>query len=218
MAPVTADGYFPGFRVFGRYSPAELPCESLREFAVGNAPNVVSPEDVLRDLSFFASMSKPAGTPCTLREFFDDLKFDLLHGYDDQLRDTFANFDGKSVAPAVPARDHDFSLVVGVDQPDQVAEHDAVLVAQSGTRQDQRGVARIRDVDQRIRPEPIQTGRVRASGVPAGRREGLARPSLRSRGSEARWNRRAVYRECVVRRAAWEKSTTEEAGDSRAAM
>ena len=36
---------------------------------------------------------------------------------------------------AVPARHHHLPLVVGVDQPDEVAEHDAVLVAEPGARQ-----------------------------------------------------------------------------------
>ena len=48
---------------------------------------------------------------------------------------------------AVPQRDHQRPLVVGVDQADQVAEHDAVLRAEARARQDHRGVARIADVD-----------------------------------------------------------------------
>src|SRR6185436_1324789 len=42
---------------------------------------------------------------------------------------------------------HQRPLVVGVDQPDQVAEHDAVLRAQARARQDHRGVLRVADMD-----------------------------------------------------------------------
>ena len=38
-------------------------------------------------------------------------------------------------------------LVVGVDEAGQVAEDDAVFVAEAGARQDERGVARVLDVD-----------------------------------------------------------------------
>ena len=43
--------------------------------------------------------------------------------------------------------DHDLALVVRVDQPDQVAEHDAVLVAQPRARQDHRRQPGIGEVD-----------------------------------------------------------------------
>ena len=46
--------------------------------------------------------------------------------------------DRERLRAAVPARHHQLSLVVRVDQPDEVAEHDAVLVAESRARQDHR--------------------------------------------------------------------------------
>ena len=52
-----------------------------------------------------------------------------------------------SVRAAVPAGHHQLTLVVGIDQPDQVAEHHAVFVAQSRARQDHGGQARIIQVD-----------------------------------------------------------------------
>ena len=48
---------------------------------------------------------------------------------------------------AVPAAHHQRALVVGVDQADQVAEHDAVLVAEARARKDHRRVAGVADVD-----------------------------------------------------------------------
>src|SRR5690606_39027931 len=44
------------------------------------------------------------------------------------------------------ARHHQLALVVRVDQADQVAQHDAVLVAQSRAGQDHGGQARVADV------------------------------------------------------------------------
>jgi hypothetical protein len=48
---------------------------------------------------------------------------------------------------AIPAAHHQRALVVGVDQSRQVAEHDAVLVAEPRARQDHLGVAGFVDVD-----------------------------------------------------------------------
>ena len=140
MAPVTADGYFPGFRVFGRYSSAELPGESLRKFAAGNAPDVVGSKNVFRERHSLPVCPNPPAPRALCWNSSTIFKFGLLHWHDNQLCDTFADFDSESVAPAIPARDHDFSLVVRVDQSDQIAEHDAVFVAQPGTWQDQRSV------------------------------------------------------------------------------
>ncbi len=53
----------------------------------------------------------------------------------------------KALSPTVPAGHHQFALVVGVDQADQVAENDAVLMAQARARQDHRRQARIADID-----------------------------------------------------------------------
>ena len=48
---------------------------------------------------------------------------------------------------AIPARHHELSLVVRIDEPDEVAEHDAVLVTQTRARQDHRGEPGIVEVD-----------------------------------------------------------------------
>ena len=71
----------------------------------------------------------------------------LYHRYQDKLCNTLANVDGESAIAAVPARHHQLALVIRVDQTDQVAEHDAVFVAQPRARQDQRRQAWIADVD-----------------------------------------------------------------------
>jgi len=53
----------------------------------------------------------------------------------------------KAAAPPVPNRYHQRSLIVGIDQTDQIAENDAVLVAQSRARQQHRGQRGIGDVN-----------------------------------------------------------------------
>jgi len=44
---------------------------------------------------------------------------------------------------AVPYRDEYLSLIVGVDQTDQIAQHDTVFVAEAGAGQDHRRVMRV---------------------------------------------------------------------------
>src|SRR5262245_51853013 len=68
-------------------------------------------------------------------EFLDDVQLHLHHGHHHQLRDALHRLDGEGDLAAVPHRHHDLSLVVGIDQADEVAEHDAVLVAQTRARQ-----------------------------------------------------------------------------------
>jgi hypothetical protein len=50
-----------------------------------------------------------------------------------QLGYALAHFDGEGLAAAVPARYEHLSLVVGIDQTYQVAEHYAVLMTEPGT-------------------------------------------------------------------------------------
>jgi NADH dehydrogenase/NADH:ubiquinone oxidoreductase subunit G len=45
-------------------------------------------------------------------------------------------FEREGLPGAVPAGDHQWPLVVRVDEPHEIAEHDAVLMAQSRARQD----------------------------------------------------------------------------------
>ena len=62
----------------------------------------------------------------------------LQYREQNQLRNAIARFDGERAVTTVPARHHQFTLIVGIDQTDQVTEHDAVLMAQSGAREDGR--------------------------------------------------------------------------------
>lgn len=81
------------------------------------------------------------------RKSFDHTKSRAHHGYDHHLRDPVKRLDRVERRAAVPAAHHQRTLVVRVDQPDEVAEHDAVPVPKARPGQDHRREARIADVD-----------------------------------------------------------------------
>ena len=58
-----------------------------------------------------------------------DLKINLHHRDDDELGDALARLEREGLLSAVPARDHEFTLVVRIYEADEIAEHDAVAVA-----------------------------------------------------------------------------------------
>lgn len=104
-------------------------------------------------------MPESAVAPLTLIECLDDIELGLHDGHEHHLGDPFAGLDGERGLPAIPTGNEHLALIVGVDQPYQVAQHDPVLMAQAGTRQDGRRDAGIADVD----------------GEPGGNQRGLAR-------------------------------------------
>jgi hypothetical protein len=66
-------------------------------------------------------MPKPARTAFALREFLHHFKLWLQHRHDDQLCEAQAGFDQKGFVAAVPAGYVDLSLIIGVDEADEVA-------------------------------------------------------------------------------------------------
>ena len=76
-------------------------------------------------------------------EFFDHIHCNLQYRNHDELRDALHGLQGKSGLRAIPQRDHDLSLVIGIDQADKIAEHDAVFMTQSRTRKDDCGQSRV---------------------------------------------------------------------------
>lgn len=81
-------------------------------------------------------MTKATGAARRGTELVHHIKLHLHHRHKNHLRQPCARFDFKSFTTAVPAGNHDLALIVRVDQADQVTEHDAVLVTQTGARQD----------------------------------------------------------------------------------
>src|SRR5690606_32206487 len=94
-----------------------------------------------------AGAAEAPGAPFARGEFLDDVEADLQDGDDQQLGDPFEGLDREGGVAAVPDRYHQLALVVRIDQADEVPEDDAMLVAEAGARQYQRGEARIADVD-----------------------------------------------------------------------
>jgi hypothetical protein len=78
-----------------------------------------------------AGMSQAAGAARAGRNIPHDLKFHMHDRYHDELRDALAGIDGEGFLAPVPAGHHELPLVVRVDQPDQITEHDAVPVPES---------------------------------------------------------------------------------------
>src|SRR5690606_37369423 len=67
---------------------------------------------------------------------FHQVKFCLNHRYKDHLCDTLARFNGEAVLTTVPDGNHQLTLVVRVDQADQVTQYHSMLMTQTRTRQD----------------------------------------------------------------------------------
>ena len=91
-------------------------------------------------------------TKATMRALGFMKRIDLLEAdghnrNEHHLGDAVSNADLESCLAAIPAGDEDLPLVVGVDEAHQIAQYDAVLVAQAGARQQHRGQSGVADVD-----------------------------------------------------------------------
>jgi len=94
-----------------------------------------------------AGTAKPPRGALARIEIGNDAKRRLHDRNDDELGQPVERLQREVGTPAVPAAHHQFALVIGVDQPDQIAQDNAVLVTQPGPGQDQRREAGIGDVD-----------------------------------------------------------------------
>jgi hypothetical protein len=92
-------------------------------------------------------VAEPARAPLRRLEVVHDFETGVDHRNEDHLGDPFAGLHGERRIPAIPAGNEHLPLVVGVDQPDEVAEDDAVLVAESGARQQHGREGWVADVD-----------------------------------------------------------------------
>src|SRR5450830_1812341 len=80
-------------------------------------------------------------------EFVDDVKTNLHDRHHDQLRQPLHWLQGECLLAAVPGRDHQLALIIGVDQAYQIPQYDAVLVTHAAAGQDHGAVSRIGHVD-----------------------------------------------------------------------
>src|SRR5690348_17074993 len=82
-------------------------------------------------MSVLAGGSEAARAALALLERVDDVERDLHHRDHHELRDALERLHDERLLAAVPARDEHLSLVIGIDEAHQVAEHDAVLVPEA---------------------------------------------------------------------------------------
>jgi len=92
-------------------------------------------------------MAEAAFATLRCRKIFDDLEGGAHDRDKDQLRNPFPRLDVKRVAAAIPARNKDLALIIRIDEAHQVAQDDAVLMAQARPRQDHRRQLRVSDMD-----------------------------------------------------------------------
>ncbi len=92
-------------------------------------------------------MAEPAGTAFAIPKFLDYLEPDLLNRHEYHLCDAFPWLDLVRFAASVPARDKYLSLIVGIDQARQVAEHKTMFMSEPGARKQYRRQAAIANVN-----------------------------------------------------------------------
>jgi len=80
-------------------------------------------------------MTETTATALTGIEFRDNLKLGFHHRDENHLGNPVTRFNRECLMTAVPARYEYLALIVRIDQSHEIAEHDPVLVAKAGTRQ-----------------------------------------------------------------------------------
>jgi hypothetical protein len=111
-----------------------------------------------------ARVAEAAAAAIACGEIFHDCELGLQDGDDHELRNALARLDPEVFRAAVPARDHELALIVGVDEANEVAEHDAVLVAEARARNDDRGKRRVGDVDREPGVDQLAGARCEVDG------------------------------------------------------
>src|SRR3569832_2908494 len=95
----------------------------------------------------FAGAAKPACAAVAGSKFLDDIQPYLQYGHDDQLSKPLHRDENECGIAAIPGRHNQLSLVVGVNQANQVPQHDAMLVPKSAPGQDHCRIAGIGDMN-----------------------------------------------------------------------
>src|SRR6185312_9229383 len=112
-----------------------------------------------------ARVAEPAPAARRRGEILDDLQFHLHHRHDDELRYALTGLHRVRLTPAIPAAHHELALIVGVDEPHEIAEHDAVFMPEAGARKDdgrQRGIFHVDREPRRdeLRPPGLECERL----------------------------------------------------------
>jgi len=80
-------------------------------------------------------MAEATRTTLTFVEIFNDIELHLCDRHEQHLCDSLARLNLITIRTTIPARDEYLSLVVGIDEAGQVAQHQSVFVSQAGARQ-----------------------------------------------------------------------------------
>src|SRR5690606_3020291 len=75
-----------------------------------------------------AGMAKTTGATFGGNKFIHHFKGGLHHRYQHQLGQTFAHINGEALLATVPAADHQLTLIVRVNQANQIAQHNTVFM------------------------------------------------------------------------------------------
>ena len=94
-----------------------------------------------------AGTAESARPTFAVAKIFYDVERHLHHRHDDHLRDALQWVQHEWRLPAVPQRDENLPLVVGVDKADKIPQHDAMFVAEPGAGKDDSGEARVIEMD-----------------------------------------------------------------------
>ena len=78
-----------------------------------------------------SGMAEAARVAVTLFEFLHHFEANLLYRQEYQLSDPIAWINQEYFTAAIPAGDLNFPLVVAVDESNQVAQHDTVLMTEA---------------------------------------------------------------------------------------
>jgi hypothetical protein len=120
------------------------------EFLIDPATYIVGPEQVWakgwcsqNNPLMGTGVTKATFATFTAIELIDDFKISLDHRYEHQLSDTLTDVDGEGFVPTIPGRDKKLSLIIRINQANQVTQDNAMFMAQAGTRQDGGRQARV---------------------------------------------------------------------------
>ena len=106
-----------------------------------------------------ARMPKATFSPIRFNEFIHHIETRLHHRQYNQLRNSFPHFDAKRLPPPVPAGDKQLPLIIGIDQTDQIAQDDTVLMTKPRTGQNYRRQMGILDMDGHARGNKVSCTR-----------------------------------------------------------
>lgn len=94
-----------------------------------------------------SGVAKPARAALGFFEFVDQFEMSLYHGNKHKLGNALTYRNSESSLPTVPAGHHQLTLIIRIDQADQITQDNAMFMAQPRTRQDQCGEPWISDIN-----------------------------------------------------------------------